>query len=171
MIPPVQVRTLLIAIALLSTASIAAADETATGSARPARDGQAVQGNLSPELVKRTAEATAATRPELRRAPMTKAEKTIFDIQELGRTQVAELQKQIEPLAGGPARHALEIKVIQVKRDTEVQVLRALSAQALQRGDIAGSRAANDAIEMILHPKAPQTTMVPRSAPGAVSNQ
>ncbi len=171
MIPTAQLRTLLIAIALLSTASIVSAEDTATGSARPARDGQEVQGNLSPELVKRTVERAAATKPELRRVPMTKAEKTIFDIQELGRTQVAELQKQIEPLPSGPARHGLEMKVIQVKRDTEVLVLRTLSAQALQRGDIAGSRAANEAIEMILHPKAPQTTMAPRPAPGDVSNR
>jgi hypothetical protein len=97
---------------------------------------------------------------------MSADQKAIFDIQELGRAQVADLMKQIEAAPEGPVRRALELKVIDQKRSTEVLVLREISAQALKRGDVAASREANEAIDAILHPKAPSTELTPRPAPG-----
>jgi hypothetical protein len=169
--PSSQLRTVLAAIALLSVASLATAADTPTSSSRAVPAGQAVKGSLSPELVKPSIERTTAARTELRQVPMTKDEKAIFDIQESGRTQVAELQKQIEALSDGPARRALETKTLQVKRDTEVLVLRTIAGQALQRGDLAAAHAANETIEMILHPKAPQSTLAQRPAPGSASDR
>jgi hypothetical protein len=173
MSPAFRPFTAMSVIALLSLASLATADDTATatGSARPVQAGQAVQGSLAPELVKPSLERTAAAKSELRQRPLTKDQAEIFDIQESGRTQVLELQQQVEALPDGPARRALELKVVQVKRDTEVLMLRTLSAQALRRGDLSASRAADEAIEMILHPKAPQTTLVQRSAPGEAASR
>jgi hypothetical protein len=164
-------RTTLAAIALLSIASFATAEETVTGTAQRAPEGQPVQGSLAPELVNPMIERNASLKTESPRAPMTKDQKAIFDIQESGRAQVLELQKQVESMSDGPARRALEQKILQVKRDTDVQVLRTIAGQALQRGDLAAARTANDAIEMILHPKAPQTTLAQRPAPGAASDR
>ncbi len=169
--PSLPLRAVLSLCFLLSIAVLAVADESATGSSRPAREPQAIPATLNPALVKPAAERAALVKPELRRAPMTKDQQTIFDIQELGRNQVLELQKQLMGLSDGPARRALEHKTIQVKRDTEVLMLRTISAQALQRGDIEGARVANEAIEMMLHPKAPAATLTTRPAPGDASNR
>ena len=164
-------RSTLAAIALMSVTSLAFADETPNGTAHRAPEAQAAQGSLAPELVKPMIESGAALKPASLQASMTKEQKAIFDVQESGRAQVLELHKQVEALADGPARRALEQKIVQVKRDTEVQVLRTIAAQALQRGDLPAARTANDAIEQILHPRAPQASLSQRPAPGSASDR
>ncbi len=106
-----------------------------------------------------------------RTAPMTKNEKVLFDIREQGRTQVVELQKQIAAAPAGPVRTALEQRVLQVKRDTQLQLLRTISAQATQRGDLAAAREADLALDAILHPRAPAAGAVTRPAPGAPTDR
>jgi hypothetical protein len=169
--PISPMRTTLAAIALMSIHSFAFAEESATGTAQRAPEAQAAQASLAPELVKPMIESGATLKPATIKAPMTKEQKAIFDIQESGRTQVLELNKQAESLTDGPARRALEQKIVQVKRDTEVQVLRTIAAQALQRGDLPAARTANDAIEQMLHPKAPQASLSQRPAPGSASDR
>lgn len=169
--PNMTLRATLSLLILSGVVSLAGADDAPTSSARPAREAQATPVSLTPATAKTLTERSAVVKPELRRAPMSKNEQAIFDVQENGRNQVSELQKQIGLLPDSPARRALELKVIQVKRDTEILVLRTISAQAIQRGDLAASREANDAIEMILSPKAPATTTIVRPAPGDASNR
>ena len=169
--PISPMRTTLAAIALMSVASFALAEETATGTAQRAPETAAVQGSLAPELVKPMIASGVALKPATSQAPMTKSQKAIFDIQESGRVQVLELNKQAEALIDGPARRALEQKIVQVKRETEVQVLRTIAAQALQRGDLPAARNANDAIELILHPAAQPASLAQRPAPGGASDR
>ncbi len=80
-------------------------------------------------------------------------ERAILAVQEESRLEVQALVKSMAGLPDGPVLRALELKVEQIKRDGQVQCLRIRSQFALQRGDLAAAREAQDLIELILHPR------------------
>jgi len=92
------------------------------------------------------------------RQPLTAEEKALNDVRQRGVDQVRTLVANTRGLPDGPARRALQHKVEEVKRTTEVEFLRVKIQFARQRGDLAMAQECQHHIDLILNP--------PKAAPG-----
>jgi hypothetical protein len=97
--------------------------------------------------------------------PLSDEEKALLAIQEEGRQQVLELMRAIDGMPDGPARVAMEKKVLQVKQDNWVKLMRTKVGFARARGDFKSAQEGEMVIENILHPRPIPSAAVARPAP------
>lgn len=109
---------------------------------------------------------------ELRRAPRTPEELALADVRTATQERVKELVASMEGLQDGPALRALQLKVVEVKREGDLQFLRTKAQFARQRGDLATAQTIEARILAITNPpvrRAP--VMVSRPAPGTTPSE
>ncbi len=111
--------------------------------------------------------ASVKAAPEVARPPASAEEKALQAIQDEGVRQVVDLSKQADALPDGPARRALESKIVDLKRDTFLSLVRTKGEFARARGDMAGVRQSEAIVEAILHPQATKGIAVSRPVPNA----
>lgn len=126
----------------------------------------------------RTGGAAVEARPvvpaavEVRRAPRTAEEQALADVREATATRVKELMASMEGQPDGPALRALQLKVVELKRDGDLQFLRTKLQFARQRGDLAAVQGLEARILTITNPPARKAAAtVSRPAPGATTTE
>jgi hypothetical protein len=90
--------------------------------------------------------------------PAAAEEQALFAVLEQGRQQVADLVATARDLPDGPARRALELKVLEIKRQNRVEFLRVKAQFARTRGDFAAASDLDRRIELLLNPPKPSAT-------------
>ena len=95
--------------------------------------------------------------------PLTREEQALVAIQEEGQRRVAAIVESMRGMATGPEFEALQAQILQIKTETYVRFLTAISEFARARGDETAALEAERIKEQILHPQpsvqpaAPQT--------------
>lgn len=113
------------------------------------------------------ARAASPASGEVRRAPRTPEEKALEEVREATAKQVKDLLASMEGMADGPALRALHLKVVELKRDGDVQFLRTKAQFARQRGDLAAAQVLDARVLQITNPPARKAAAtVSRPAPG-----
>ena len=102
------------------------------------------------------------------RAPLTAEERALLDVQDEARQSVEAVTHSMRGLPDGPALRALQLKVVQVKRDAEIKFLHVKAQFARSRGDLAAAREAEDRAEAILHPRPTVPVRLDRPVPEKV---
>ena len=118
------------------------------------------------------ARAVAPAAGEVKRAPRTAEEQALVDVREATAKQVKELLASMEGLPDGPALRALQLKVVELKRDGDLQFLRTKAQFARQRGDLAAAQTLEARILAITNPPARKAAAtVSRPAPGTTATE
>jgi hypothetical protein len=88
--------------------------------------------------------------------------RTLAAIEEQSAARVDELARRISAMPDGAARQELEHRALQIKRDTQLEMLRLQASYAGARGDRAAVRRIEDSIEQLLRPRV-RTPLVSRA--------
>lgn len=103
--------------------------------------------------------------PTAQRLSVPAAQPALQAILEDGRARVAALAARIGALPDGAERQALLGKAVEIKRQTEIEFLRAAARIARERGDLGAAQQAEARVEIILHPPRPAPAAVERPVP------
>ena len=141
---------LIVAAPLLAHAETDAAHSHGTA-ARPAGVSQTALP-ISPRLTAVQNQRGTPTKQVMRPA-LTPEQRAIDEIQVDGRSRVAELARQIETTSDETERNALQLRAVEIKRETRVRMLRVMVSFARNRGDVARTSLIESQIETIVHPQ------------------
>lgn len=109
---------------------------------------------------------------EVRRAPRTPEDQALHEVREATALRVKELVSAMDGLKDGPALHALQRKVVELKREGDLEFLRTKVRFARRRGDLAAAQQLEMRIDAIVHPQMRRPAApVQRAAPGAAVDE
>jgi len=132
-------------------------------------------GHAGPE-----SEASAGRTPEPDRAtaarptsgaPRTVEQLAIRDLQNSARARMRDLVAAMTGLPDGPARDAFELKIVELKKQHRIEVLKLKAGFARQRGDLAAAAEAERAAEQLLNPPKPAPGTVAREIPRSAASE
>ena len=96
---------------------------------------------------------------------------TVATIKEGAVAQVQKLHEQMRAaVPGSEAARELEFLISETKEDCEVAILRAVRADALDRGDSVASAEAEHALDQILNPREIAVESIPSNRPAPAGN-
>jgi hypothetical protein len=109
-----------------------------------------------------TKSQAVGTQPAAPAPAPTAEEQALAAIQEQGQQRVAQVLQSMQGMQPGPAMEALQAQIVQIKTDTYVRFLSAISGFARARGDEKAALEAEKIIEQVLHPQVPAEPSAPQ---------
>ncbi len=118
------------------------------------------------------AKAAVPAVQDLARAPRTPEELALADVRNATQARVTELLASMKGLQDGPALRALQLKVVELKREGDLQFLRTKAQFARQRGDLGAAQLLEARILAITNPPARRApALISRPVPGATPTE
>jgi len=87
------------------------------------------------------------------RPALTADQKALNDVMQRGQAEVAALAQSAQAMPRGPARDAIEHKILDTKLRYRVEFLHTLSAQQRGRGELAAAQATDAIVDQLVNPK------------------